>query len=199
MTKQFFPLLVALFMLLGGVQPVSALNVPEDVLEYNGDLFGLIDDTGREIIKAKYARIEYERNGVFVVTEVNNKNRVVGENAKRFFNYEGDELKFSIPDGARFVQFAYLGKEAQDDKSYNILTLPDDALIVFVQNKKYGLCLPSGKIIDANDLDAKERKLYFDAKGNIHRIWHTKEYAWLERVLSEFKPVRKVVIVKNKT
>lgn len=50
MTKQFFPLLVALFMLLGGVQPVSALNVPEDVLEYNGDLFGLIDDTGREII-----------------------------------------------------------------------------------------------------------------------------------------------------
>lgn len=186
-------------MLLGSTQFASALNVPEDLLEYNCDLFGLIDETGREIIKAKFARIEYERNGVFVVTEVNNKNRVVGENAKRLFNFEGDELKFLLPKGACFVQLAYLGKEAQDDKSYNILTLPDDALIVFVQNKKYGLCQPSGKVIDAKDLDAKERKLYFDAKGNIHRIWHTKEYAWLERVLSEFKPVRKVVIVKNKT
>jgi len=171
--------------------------VPDEALEYTGDLFGLIDDTGREIIKAKYARIDYERNGIFVVTEVNSKNRIVSENAKRLFNFEGDELKFTLPDGAYFVQMAYLGKEAQEDKNLNISELPEDALIVYVHDKKFGLCFPNGKLVEAKDLSEKQRKQYFDAKGNIHKVWHTKEYAWLERVLSEFKPTRKIVVVKH--
>lgn len=178
-------------------QELHALNVPEEEIEFTGDLFGLIDETGREIIKAKFARIEYERNGIFVVTEVNRKNKIVLQNSKRLFNFEGDELKFALPDGARYVQLAYLGKEAQEDKNFNVMSLPEDALIVFVQNKKYGLCFPSGKVVSPNDLEIERRKFFFDGRGNLHRSWHTKEAAWLERALSELKPTRKIVVVKH--
>lgn len=189
--------MVALIICCASIQGTNALNVPEEELEFNGDLFGLIDETGKEIIKAKYARIEYERNGIFVVTEVNNKNKIVSQNAKRLFNFEGDELKYSIPDGACFVQVAYLGREAHEDKNLNVMSLPQDALIVFVQNKKYGLCSPDGKLISPQDLSLELRKRFFDAKGSVRRNWHTKELAFIERALGELKPARKIVVIKH--
>ncbi|MDX2106053.1 MAG: WG repeat-containing protein [Candidatus Melainabacteria bacterium] len=191
-------LLVACFICFATPQQTYALNVPEEEIEFTGcDLFGLIDETGREVIKAKYARIEYERNGIFVVTEVNHKNKVKMQNSKRLFNFEGDELKFSLPDGARFVQLAYLGKEAQEDKNLNVMSLPEDALLVFVQNKKYGICFASGKIASPCDLEPGQRKHFFDSRGNLLRSWHTKEYAWIERALGELKPARKIVVIKR--
>lgn len=47
--------MVALIICLTSIQGTNALNVPEEELEFNGDLFGLIHETGKEIVKTKYA------------------------------------------------------------------------------------------------------------------------------------------------
>ncbi len=182
--------------LLFGATSIVATPIPDEAFECTGDLFGLIDETGREVIKPKYARIEYERNGLFVVTEVNAKNKYHLGKSKRLFNYEGEQIEFSLPSGAEFIQLAYVGDEADRNHKLNVMSIPVDSLIVFRLEKKYGLCFPSGKTVSPQDLIEERRKRYFDVNGNVLRTWHYKDYFHLGRILNEFKPTRKISVTR---
>lgn len=123
----------------------ASCPMPDEAGLFSGIPVGLADEKGRPVIPAKYSRIEYRGNGIFLATGISEDRFVEGRD-KHLFNRDGKELEVVLPKDSQFVDIAWLGEAAESDSSISLEGLQPEALIRFVQNGKVGLCRPDGTV-----------------------------------------------------
>ena len=102
-------------------------------------LVGVSDLQGNEIIPAKYSRIEYKENGIFLASDSVN-------GITDLYGFNGSKLKYSLPPGAKFVDVHWkklLLKIAEAE----FKEVPDNLLISFQRNGGIGLCNGRGETL----------------------------------------------------
>jgi hypothetical protein len=136
--------LLPLMPLTGAFCPAQAgwVNINRDF----GDDHGLCNLAGREILPAKYPRLEYVGRGLFIVFEraegVDHRYDLSG--VKFVFDQQGRRINIPVPEDTIFhdIRWCAPPKPAQTKQSSGRLS---DALIVFEKNYLLGLCDPAGK------------------------------------------------------
>ena len=88
----------------------------------DGNLFGLKDESGHEILAPKYSDIEYCGHGLFLATDVNQSSKYYFGEKRHFFNRSGVEQKFSLPKDTIQLNIFSFGSAA--DKA------PDSTLLI---------------------------------------------------------------------
>lgn len=132
-------------------------DIDQNTLHFcDGNLFGLKDDSGHEILAPKYSDIEYCGHGLFLATDVNQSNKYYfGEN-RHFFNRAGIEQKFSLPEDTILLNIFSFGSVADNDLDITLNELAPDTLLVFgkpfeeypnITSTKQGLCDLRGNIL----------------------------------------------------
>jgi hypothetical protein len=122
-----------------------------------GDLFGLEDENGREILPAKYSDIEYCGHGIFLATEVQMWNKYYFGDKRHFFNIDGMELRYSLPDKAFLYDIFSFGEKADRDSELILQEFAPDTLLLFDYrdeperrghaDTQQGLCDLNGKVV----------------------------------------------------
>lgn len=122
----------------------------------DGNLFGLKDKSGREILAPKYSDIEYCGHGLFLATDVNQSNKYYfGEN-RHFFNRSGVEQNFSLPNDTILLNIFSFGSAADKNPAITLNELAPDTILLFgspfeeypgITGTKQGLCDLRGNIL----------------------------------------------------
>lgn len=122
----------------------------------DGNLFGLKDKSGREILAPKYSDIEYCGHGLFLATDVNQSNKYYFGEKRHFFNSAGIEQNFSLPKDTILLNIFSFGLEADKNPAITLNELAPDTLLLFgspfeeyprITGTKQGLCDLRGNIL----------------------------------------------------
>lgn len=122
----------------------------------SGNLFGLKNKKGKAILPPEYSDIEYCGHGLFLATDVQKQNKYYfGEN-RYFFNRDGDELKYKIPENSLLLNIFSFGKKADADTELVLKRFSTDTILLFgdrndkkpIQASNYqGLCDIKGRVL----------------------------------------------------
>lgn len=123
----------------------------------NGDLYGLEDESGREILPAKFSDIEYCGHGIFLATEVQKWNKYYFGDKRHFFNRDGVEVSYSLPDRAFLYNIFSFGEKADRNSELVLERFAPDTLLLFDYrdeperrhsgDTEQGLCDLNGKVV----------------------------------------------------
>ncbi|CAN5186551.1 hypothetical protein BH11CYA1_BH11CYA1_33990 [soil metagenome] len=144
----------------------------------DGNLFGLKDESGHEILAPKYSDIEYCGHGLFLATDVNQSNKYYFGEKRHFFNRSGLEQKFSLPKDTLLLNIFSFGSAADNDPDITLNELAADTLLAFgspfeeyprMTSTKQGLCNLRGNVLLAplkgQVLFLKPGRAFIDAPG----------------------------------
>ncbi len=122
----------------------------------DGNLFGLKDKSGREILASKYSDIEYCGHGLFLATDVNQSNKYYFGEKRHFFNRAGIEQNFSLPKDTILLNIFSFGSAADKNPAITLNEMAPDTLLLFgspleeypgITGTKQGLCDLRGNIL----------------------------------------------------
>jgi len=119
----------------------------DDLRFYDGKHRGLVDSTGREIIPPIFAEIQYCGNGVYMATDPYPGHHYHYGNRKRLFNRNGVEQSYKLPTETRLIQVLSLGEAADSDPTHDLDELPNDALLIYAEKSRLGLCDLQGNVV----------------------------------------------------
>lgn len=125
------------------------MMIPEiiDPRTYSGDRFGLVDSTQREIIPANYSEINYIGHGLFDCEGIDANDRFCKNDKHYIFNRDGKELTPPLSEGVWYWHILWLGEKSETKTEDDLMSLPDDSVLVIRKDQKIGLCDPRGNII----------------------------------------------------
>ncbi len=121
-----------------------------------GNLYGLEDQDGRIILPTKYSDIEYCGHGIFLATEVQSRNKYYFGDNRHFFNRDGVELNFALPDNAFLFNIFSFGDKADQNPSLVLHKLPSGTMLhfgyqdepgQFHHHSRQGLCDLQGNVL----------------------------------------------------
>lgn len=120
-----------------------------------GKLYGLEDDRGRSILRSDFSDLEYCGHGLFLATDVQKWNRYYFGDQRHFFNRNGVELKYRLPEKAFLLNIFSFGRKADKAPSLLLHKLPTDTVLLFgirgnrqtSADIQQGLCNLSGEIL----------------------------------------------------
>lgn len=157
-----------------------------------GNLYGLEDEEGKVILPAIYSDIEYCGHGIFLATEVQKWNKCYFGDKRFFFNREGNELDYKIPEGAFLYNIFSFGRRADGNPNLTLDNLAEDTILLFgykgePERRSFdmpvqGLCDIHGKILFApvrhKILFLNREKAFLTSRGKNQilslRTWMTK-------------------------
>jgi hypothetical protein len=119
---------------------------PDGGFGTDGDLIGLLDSNGREIIPAVYSRIDYAGHGLFIASSVNERDPFERGADRYLFTASGESIKVDVPKGGKFRRILWLGGIEMDSDS-EMKVLPRNTLLTFIKNGRYGICDLNGNEI----------------------------------------------------
>jgi hypothetical protein len=85
---------------------------------YDGQLRGLADSNGRQILPAIYADISYCGHGIFLATETDPQHKSYFSKRRHIFNRDGVELPVTMPENGVLLNIFSFGLNA--DKDHNL-------------------------------------------------------------------------------
>ncbi len=121
-----------------------ALTALPTIYAQGGEPLGLMDLNGREVLAAKYSEVRYLGSGLYLTRDM--APGLAPGNKYFLVNREGKQLKVRVPSGAEFTGVYSLGSSPSTTENTSS-SLPDDAIIVFSSQNKFGLCDPAGREI----------------------------------------------------
>ncbi|MFN8659159.1 MAG: hypothetical protein U0105_22670 [Candidatus Obscuribacterales bacterium] len=123
----------------------------------SGDLFGLEDQNGRTILDAKYSDIEYCGHGIFLATEIQKSNKYFFGDQRHFFNRDGVELSYELPEGTLLLNIFSFGDKGDQNPDLILDKFASDTILLFVYREydsarapsccRQGLCDLKGNIL----------------------------------------------------
>lgn len=119
---------------------------PEGRFSGDGNLYGLLDQNGKTVVPPKYSQIDYAGRGFFIMSSVNSQDPYARGDERYLFNVDGVQVPLKVPEGAHFRRILWLGEGLQESDA-PLKKLPENALITFVKNERYGVCDISGNTI----------------------------------------------------
>ena len=136
----------------------------------SGNLFGLNDKDGRIILPTTYSDIDYCGHGIFLATETRKQNKYYFGDKRHFFNRDGVESTFVIPNGAFLFNILSFGSEADVNPDLILNNLPSDTILHFgypesdgpvLNGLRQGLCDLQGKVL----LEPFRGSIFFNQPG----------------------------------
>lgn len=157
----------------------------------SGDLYGIEDESGRIIIPPKYSDIEYCGHGIFLATDVQKANKYFFGDKRHFFNRDGVELSFVLPENAFLLNIFSFGEKADKETDLVLTKFAADTILLFgyrvapqpqtLNTCMQGLCDLNGKVlmqpISGNILFLEPGLAFVDAPGNKRSIVDLKTWS----------------------
>lgn len=133
-------------------------NIDQSCLRSSrGSLYGLEDERGRIILPEIYSDIEYCGHGLFLATDLQVWDRFYFGDKRHFFNRDGVESLYKLPEGAFLFSIFSFGDVADRQPDLILDELPEDTILLFgykdepegrkIYAPKQGLCNIEGKIL----------------------------------------------------
>jgi len=117
-------------------------NLDQSTVKFNnGELRGLTDAKGQQILPTIYADISYCGHGIFLATEVDPEHRWYFSRKRHLFNRNGLELPVMLPQDAVLLNIFSFGPKADSDPELVLNELDSSTILLFgLPEDKEGLC-----------------------------------------------------------
>ncbi len=123
-----------------------------------GDLYSVEDDTGRVIIPPMYSDIEYCGHGIFLATDVQQRNKYFFGDKRHFFDRKGKELSYKLPAEAYLLNILSFGTEADKNPDSELDKLPYDSVMLFgIRETSFSQWHDDDVLQGLSDLDGRVR------------------------------------------